>query len=510
MMPPLLATTSPAAAGTEPGAAGSKDPDEKLKEDFVSMLASLCSTTPVPPVTISNAELTQGATAPALPAQNEQPGLLQVTASLYFSGRISPTFEPGSEQSRTSDLPFGEPTGWAGPVQETNANGISVEQPVVPGMASLTPDALPPTASAIVSSPELISPPATGAEKTAAPVVNQVAEITTAELLAPAKPASNEMTGSLRQSAEALSARSSAPGMATSNSPLGTNRELLETPPPALKVLNTSPLIASPAVAPNATTTLQAHLSAGQPLSNKTDSARPVIAIDSAQTLQDQAAQRDADLVAGQLAEASRAHRESNPLLAIRKQFGTDAGLNNQKEEPEPSPVVIDGTTTLAKSGLPFSAIEEDLTSEETTKSIAAQASDRIVAIAETLSVRQIRSIRLHLKPEALGRVEIQIKRDAEGKISVYLTAQRETSRQSLSQSMDQLRQTLERAGVNVNQLHVKAETGGYRSYRNHENPQSQNRRPHSINSRSQTTDLVTEESGANGVRIDKLLSLSA
>jgi flagellar hook-length control protein FliK len=138
------------------------------------------------------------------------------------------------------------------------------------------------------------------------------------------------------------------------------------------------------------------------------------------------------------------------------------------------------------------------------TNSIKAQTLSEIVSQAETLSRGQIRSLRLQLRPEELGRVEIQLTRDAQGRISARISAERETARQVLSHSLAELREMLSRVGFNVDKLEVQVEMG-----RDGQAP-SDNPKSPLPRARNLVTANETESGGQPLADTEKLVSLRA
>lgn len=87
------------------------------------------------------------------------------------------------------------------------------------------------------------------------------------------------------------------------------------------------------------------------------------------------------------------------------------------------------------------------------------QVARQISRIAETLPAPGFRSVRLRLHPEEMGEVNVQVTRDAQGRVSAHLFAERATTGEALSQSLNHLRQELERAGVVVDKLDIRTES---------------------------------------------------
>jgi flagellar hook-length control protein FliK len=256
-------------------------------------------------------------------------------------------------------------------------------------------------------------------------------------------------------------------------------------------------------VAPEPTDTAPA--SKDKPLSNSNPDLS-VLAKEADTTLQAQAAQRDASFIAGYLAGATRVNREANPLLSIRNQLANGADLDSKNARHDAA-LLAGGTSARTPGDISFASVAGEL--ETTADSTALQVVSHVLTLTEDLGANKTRSIRLRLHPEELGEVEIQITRNAQGKVSALLEAQRETTKQVLSQSLGQLRETLERAGVTIDRLQVKAWTGSLAG--NSANHDDQRRQPQTstgtINSLATTETKVGDTSR---VHDHKLLSLNA
>jgi flagellar hook-length control protein FliK len=84
-----------------------------------------------------------------------------------------------------------------------------------------------------------------------------------------------------------------------------------------------------------------------------------------------------------------------------------------------------------------------------------------LIEASESLTPGKPHTLRLNLRPVDLGPVEIQITRDANGHLNAHLTVEREVAGQTLSEGIPQLREALERAGLQVDRLVVSINTGG-------------------------------------------------
>jgi flagellar hook-length control protein FliK len=154
-----------------------------------------------------------------------------------------------------------------------------------------------------------------------------------------------------------------------------------------------------------------------------------------------------------------------------------------------------------------FASTVRDLESDASARSIQSQTISQILAQAETLTGRQTRSLRLRLRPEELGEIDIQLSRDAAGRISAHISAERESARVALSRSLDQLRETLSRAGLTVDKLQINAEPGLFAGNRE-SNDGGSNTRQSSSGVANLLTENEIEAGGQPRAEDGKLLSL--
>lgn len=491
-------------SGAGPMPPTSPSPLSSLRTEFANL------TTPVLGTATNNSTTTESGAIPKpvpapLPPQvaepdNLTPPVQEVSAS-----------QPAPEQAKGAPLSL--PNFGADPVQptvaqETAIKQLSADQSVTGPLSLATPSPTVEPASATGPEPQTMASSVAGGEihrtsqnapplgpQEAAPLATSRTP-TTAPQLPPSAPQKAPVIGR--------------PNPAPMSLPVKTQPAL----PPVLQA-NLQP-IAARVVRPELTDTSVATTPTKTVTEPNSDAAAKSVlseatqtladGVSAAQTLQEQAAQRDASMIAGYLAAATRSTRETNPLLAIRREFAGNSDLHSN-EDKHGATGATGAAAQLRQNNVSFASVAAEL-ADASPDSPVAQSISHILALAETLSVRQIRTIRLRLKPEELGGVEIQLKRDAQGRISAHLTAERETARQSLSQSLGQLRETLERAGLTVDRLQVRAETSQLRG-NNNDQARSQYRKPQSQNARSLTIG-DTEERGASGIRDHKLLSLNA
>ena len=544
MMTTLLTTHFAPLSNSDAGAPAAKDSNEKTKDDFLHLLAGFCLAPQVMPAQASPSEPADvKSESPAIPAANPiaQAGSAAlplptpevITTSEVITTPPTPisTSETTSEQATATTLPVSNVPASQSAVADSIMRGF-VPQAIssTPEQANVAPAPLlgpgdPTPIEPIKELTSIVSADGQPKARPLPPLMPKVSEQPAPVGQTPAKPTNPKPPLSANQfvrlDAETAGSTEVKEQTVTKLPPPDStpilDRERVITPPIPAPGLTNAAQLPNPKVRDASPTSTGAMRSQPQlqlppePVSQSAGATDPLplVTDNAAQTLQDQAAQRDAGLVAGYLAEAARDAREANPLLSIRKQFAAQSDSQASEDKHEPMVSLVEGLAQSATTDLSFASVANKLAVEETTPPVTVQAIEKILALAETLSVRQIRSIQLRLKPQELGQVDIQLKRDAEGKISAHLTAQHETARQVLSQSLGQLRQSLERAGLTVDRLHVRADAGSLKSNSNNESNRSQYRRSPSANAKSLAIN-PTEERGAAGVRADKLLSLSA
>ena len=116
-------------------------------------------------------------------------------------------------------------------------------------------------------------------------------------------------------------------------------------------------------------------------------------------------------------------------------------------------------STETAASALNVSALRASIpqsANKATTQSIATQVAHAMTQVAsEALTNREPRSIRIRLRPEELGEVQINISTDAQGHLNAHISAEHDATRRALAGGLDHLREALEQAGVNIDRLNV-------------------------------------------------------
>jgi flagellar hook-length control protein FliK len=236
-------------------------------------------------------------------------------------------------------------------------------------------------------------------------------------------------------------------------------------------------------------------------------SQNPQIAADDSlieQTVQPQVAGRDATLVAAFAATTSNAG--ANIVNGVNKALAGD-GFDSRGDGAAADADVDPRLQSSAIGQASFAAIARESQSNGGANSIQSQTISQIIAQASVLPPRQTKSLRLRLRPEELGQIDIELSRDAGGRISAHISADRDSARGVLTRSLDELRETLSRAGLNVDKLQISAEPGLSASPQERDNARS-----HTRESPSGVANLLTETeaSGQPHADDDKLLSLHA
>lgn len=153
---------------------------------------------------------------------------------------------------------------------------------------------------------------------------------------------------------------------------------------------------------------------------------------------------------AGATPEGGDSARQS---LGERSSDGGDA-QNRQDTGNADAGIAAGGAQTVA--GARHGQAVEAKASGEEFRHVAAQLAAGAAEVAREVNVRGgSRTVRLRLRPEELGAVEITIKSEGAGRVSAHLSAERETTSRSLSDGLANLHEALQKAGVELAGLHV-------------------------------------------------------
>lgn len=142
------------------------------------------------------------------------------------------------------------------------------------------------------------------------------------------------------------------------------------------------------------------------------------------------------------------------PLVAEFHAADNDAPPASATEfsAPEAVPPVTVQSGHRATQG-----VEKNVAADAPT--VISQTAGQVITVAERMAHRETRAISLSLNPKDLGRLEVRITRDDDGRVSAQFTAEHEMTRHALREGLTDLRQTLERAGLPVDRLEIKAST---------------------------------------------------
>ena len=221
-----------------------------------------------------------------------------------------------------------------------------------------------------------------------------------------------------------------------------------------------------------------------------------------------EAIKREANLAASYLAEATRDNRNS-AFEAMKADVSGNASDSTSKQSSGDSDANTNNSSLNVNEGsLNFTSALKRQSVETLKEIVTPQIASQIVDVASITQPRQQRSLRLRLRPEELGQVDIQLSRDSAGKVSAQVLVEREAARAALTQSLPQLREALERAGINVDRLNVSSDSSSFSgTTREGRESTAESRRSTLSNETSaNNSDTQTKER----TRAHKLLSLSA
>jgi flagellar hook-length control protein FliK len=127
----------------------------------------------------------------------------------------------------------------------------------------------------------------------------------------------------------------------------------------------------------------------------------------------------------------------------------------------------LSGQSSLELSGVNFERFIKSATTPNESVSldslikdqvVVKQIEPKIIEMAEFLKSNEEKQlIKLRLKPTELGEVEIRIERDSVGNIRAHFHTTSETTRHILSESLGQLRDSLQNSGLKVESLEVSS-----------------------------------------------------
>lgn len=86
---------------------------------------------------------------------------------------------------------------------------------------------------------------------------------------------------------------------------------------------------------------------------------------------------------------------------------------------------------------------------------IARQIISPMLELARDLAKRETRTLRLQLRPEKFGQINLQITRGGDGRLSAQLAANLTGTQQALADGINHLRDTLEQSGLAIDRLEV-------------------------------------------------------
>ena len=90
-----------------------------------------------------------------------------------------------------------------------------------------------------------------------------------------------------------------------------------------------------------------------------------------------------------------------------------------------------------------------------TSAALSQQILHPMVEMARSLAQRQTRTLRIQLRPDQFGQIDLKLTRDASGRLSAHLTAESAVTRHALAEDISSLRETLEQCGLLVDHLDV-------------------------------------------------------
>jgi flagellar hook-length control protein FliK len=143
---------------------------------------------------------------------------------------------------------------------------------------------------------------------------------------------------------------------------------------------------------------------------------------------------------------------------------------------------------------------------------VVQQLAQPLVTASEQLTPGEHKTLKLKLRPEELGQVDIEITRDAAGRLNAHFTVEHDQTQRVLREELGQLRTALEQAGWQVEQLaistqqpHLGGQTGGQSAQQG-----ATDSMPFSLPEREPLNDTEPTSNGGLPTAQDRLLNLHA
>lgn len=167
-----------------------------------------------------------------------------------------------------------------------------------------------------------------------------------------------------------------------------------------------------------------------------------------------------ASLLETMFREVARAAAESQPPAASFKEMPAATrrqaeATGNDRPVAEATEAADSATAGLATGNAAGANHTTDGVADSEAAAVARQIINPLLEVARTLGVREARRLRLELRPEKFGQIELEITRGQDGRLSAQFAAARPLTQQALADGIHQLRQSLEQAGLSIDRLEI-------------------------------------------------------
>lgn len=160
-------------------------------------------------------------------------------------------------------------------------------------------------------------------------------------------------------------------------------------------------------------------------------------------------------------------NQELSPPAPSTQPMTYDAGLILQSEflqHETPDQIITENfnavtATPLAGTNQPLNSPVNADVGTPTQQAVIQQTTQPLVEFAHSVPHRETQTLRLSLNPVELGRVNIEVTRDGEGRVHASFTVEQADTAQALTHNIGHLRESLERAGLTVEQLQVTSQS---------------------------------------------------
>ncbi len=147
--------------------------------------------------------------------------------------------------------------------------------------------------------------------------------------------------------------------------------------------------------------------------------------------------------------------KNSSTTVAKEQKPSTETSFKDELSNSDSDNIQIDNTNLANANNKNADIASEPIA---TVKHVNQQVFNPIVEHFYALANQEMRSLKINLSPQNLGKVAIELVKDKGGRLNAHILAKSDTAYEILTEGIDALRNSLETAGLVVDKLDVRAE----------------------------------------------------